>query len=217
MYFMLSENNWKEYVYQQEPKKQRFTIKKLTMGVASVLIGFTFMGIEGGNVQADTLSSNENNISNVIPNSESSSDSTVSTNSNSNAVNRAANATIRNANSTTTEVQSNVSEAAQNNTSSVSSSPALSAATDSNASSLANQTTIKVTNQALSANYDQTLATTNVAQVNTFAEFTNALINKDINEIDLNNNINASTGQTALNTSNYLLIPPIYLIIVIRI
>ena len=42
---MLSRNNWKEQVRQQEPKKQRFTIKKLTIGVASVLIGFTFMGI----------------------------------------------------------------------------------------------------------------------------------------------------------------------------
>ncbi|MDM8247000.1 YSIRK-type signal peptide-containing protein, partial [Collinsella tanakaei] len=41
---MLSRNNWKEQVRQQEPKKQRFTIKKLTIGVASVLIGFTFMG-----------------------------------------------------------------------------------------------------------------------------------------------------------------------------
>ncbi|HJE97350.1 MAG TPA: YSIRK-type signal peptide-containing protein, partial [Ligilactobacillus acidipiscis] len=42
---MLSRNNWKEQVRQQEPKKQRFTIKKLTIGVASVLIGFTFMGM----------------------------------------------------------------------------------------------------------------------------------------------------------------------------
>lgn len=42
---MLSSNNWKEQVRQQEPKKQLFTIKKLTIGVASVLIGFTFMGM----------------------------------------------------------------------------------------------------------------------------------------------------------------------------
>ena len=42
---MLSRNNWKEQVRQQEPEKQRFTIKKLTIGVASVLIGFTFMGM----------------------------------------------------------------------------------------------------------------------------------------------------------------------------
>ena len=42
---MLSRNSWKEQVRQQEPKNQRFTIKKLTIGVASVLIGFTFMGM----------------------------------------------------------------------------------------------------------------------------------------------------------------------------
>ncbi|MBB1078357.1 YSIRK-type signal peptide-containing protein [Limosilactobacillus sp. STM2_1] len=42
---MLSKNNRQEYFRKQEPKKQRFTIKKLTVGVASVLLGFTFMGI----------------------------------------------------------------------------------------------------------------------------------------------------------------------------
>ena len=30
--FMLSSNNWKELINKQEPKKQRFTIKKLTVG-----------------------------------------------------------------------------------------------------------------------------------------------------------------------------------------
>lgn len=42
---MLSSNNQKEQIRKQELKKQRFTIKKLTVGVASVLIGFTFMGL----------------------------------------------------------------------------------------------------------------------------------------------------------------------------
>lgn len=42
---MLSSHNQKEQIYKQQPKKQRFAIKKLTVGVASVLIGFTFMGI----------------------------------------------------------------------------------------------------------------------------------------------------------------------------
>lgn len=42
---MLSSNNRNEYLRKQEPKKQRFAIKKLTVGVASVLIGFTFMGL----------------------------------------------------------------------------------------------------------------------------------------------------------------------------
>lgn len=42
---MLSNHNRKESFRKQEPKKQRFAIKKFTVGVASVLIGFTFLGI----------------------------------------------------------------------------------------------------------------------------------------------------------------------------
>ena len=42
---MLSKNNRHEQFQKQEPKKQRFAIKKLTVGVASVLIGFSFMGL----------------------------------------------------------------------------------------------------------------------------------------------------------------------------
>ncbi|MBD5091115.1 MAG: YSIRK-type signal peptide-containing protein [Lactobacillus sp.] len=42
---MLSKNNRQEQFRKQESKKQRFAIKKLTVGVASVLIGFTFMGL----------------------------------------------------------------------------------------------------------------------------------------------------------------------------
>ncbi|MCC4341333.1 Rib/alpha-like domain-containing protein, partial [Limosilactobacillus reuteri] len=52
---MLSKNNRKEQFRKQEPKKQRFAIKKLTVGVASVLIGFTFMGM---NASADTTEAN---------------------------------------------------------------------------------------------------------------------------------------------------------------
>ena len=54
---MLSKNNRKEQFRKQEPKKQRFAIKKLTVGVASVLIGFTFMGM---NASADTTTGANN-------------------------------------------------------------------------------------------------------------------------------------------------------------
>ncbi|MCC4327676.1 YPDG domain-containing protein, partial [Limosilactobacillus reuteri] len=54
---MLSKNNRKEQFRKQEPKKQRFAIKKLTVGVASVLIGFTFMGMNASaNTTAETNS-----------------------------------------------------------------------------------------------------------------------------------------------------------------
>lgn len=48
---LLSKNNRNELIRKQVPKRQRFTLKKLTIGVASVLIGFTFMGISAS---ADT-------------------------------------------------------------------------------------------------------------------------------------------------------------------
>lgn len=51
---MLSKNNINELIRKQEPKKQRFTIKKLTVGVASVLIGFTFMGVNAASADANT-------------------------------------------------------------------------------------------------------------------------------------------------------------------
>ena len=41
---MLSHNNLQEQIKKNDPNKQRFTIKKLSVGVASVLLGVTFAG-----------------------------------------------------------------------------------------------------------------------------------------------------------------------------
>lgn len=57
---MLSKNNRKEQFQKQEPKKQRFAIKKLTVGVASVLIGFTFMGLNNS-ANADVTPNSDGN------------------------------------------------------------------------------------------------------------------------------------------------------------
>ncbi|MBB1078358.1 YSIRK-type signal peptide-containing protein [Limosilactobacillus sp. STM2_1] len=56
---MLSKNNWQEQFRKQEPKKQRFAIKKLTVGVASVLIGFTFMGLNASASADETANSQQ--------------------------------------------------------------------------------------------------------------------------------------------------------------
>ena len=48
---MLSRNNNKLLIHKLEPKKQRFAIRKISVGAASVLIGFTFAGFSG--VSAD--------------------------------------------------------------------------------------------------------------------------------------------------------------------
>lgn len=54
---MLGKNNFKERLRKMslESKKDRFSIRKLTIGVASVLLGFTFMGVKGQTVKADTV------------------------------------------------------------------------------------------------------------------------------------------------------------------
>ena len=53
---MLSKNNRKLQAQKLEPRSQHFTIKKFTIGVASVLIGSTFVLTVGN----DRVSANEN-------------------------------------------------------------------------------------------------------------------------------------------------------------
>ncbi|MCD7125984.1 mucin-binding protein, partial [Limosilactobacillus agrestis] len=64
---MLSKNNGQEQIRKQESKKQRFAIKKLTVGVASVLVGFTFMGLNASASADDTptqpAKNDDNNVS----------------------------------------------------------------------------------------------------------------------------------------------------------
>ena len=45
---MLSKNNFKERLRKMEPRKERFSIRKFSVGAASVLIGFFFMGMDQG-------------------------------------------------------------------------------------------------------------------------------------------------------------------------
>ena len=42
---MLSRKNYQERLRKMEPKKERFSIRKFTVGATSVLIGFSFMGM----------------------------------------------------------------------------------------------------------------------------------------------------------------------------
>ncbi|MCI6368490.1 MAG: Lar_0958 family LPXTG-anchored mucus adhesin, partial [Limosilactobacillus reuteri] len=61
---MLSRKNYKETIRKQTPTKQHYTIKKLTVGVASVLIGLSFMGeLEGDSVHADTMTAGSESTS----------------------------------------------------------------------------------------------------------------------------------------------------------
>lgn len=52
---MLSKNNYHEKLRKMEPRKERFSIRKFSIGAASVLIGFSFMSMAGTQkVQAAT-------------------------------------------------------------------------------------------------------------------------------------------------------------------
>ncbi|MCH4004353.1 MAG: YSIRK-type signal peptide-containing protein [Lactobacillus crispatus] len=52
---MLSKNNFQEHLRKMNEKKERFSIRKFTVGAASVLIGFTIFGMaNGATVKADT-------------------------------------------------------------------------------------------------------------------------------------------------------------------
>ncbi|MCR1915140.1 YSIRK-type signal peptide-containing protein [Lactobacillus johnsonii] len=63
---MLSKNNYKEKLRKMEPRKERFSIRKFSIGAASVLIGFFFMGIKSQNVHADTLAPSQNKEVNKV-------------------------------------------------------------------------------------------------------------------------------------------------------
>lgn len=53
---MLSRNNFSEKIRQMDEKHDRFSIRKLTVGAASVMIGAFFIGLAGQTVHADTNS-----------------------------------------------------------------------------------------------------------------------------------------------------------------
>ena len=56
---MLSRNNNKLLIHKLEPKKQRFAIRKISVGVASVLIGFTFAGFSGVSADEETTTAKD--------------------------------------------------------------------------------------------------------------------------------------------------------------
>ena len=60
---MLSKNNFKERLRKMEPRKERFSIRKFSVGAASVLIGFFFMGMDQGQtVRAADTTQNDVNV-----------------------------------------------------------------------------------------------------------------------------------------------------------
>lgn len=56
----MSKNNQNEYMKRMEPQRQRFALRKLTVGVASVLLGITFF-VGGTQADADSLTTTSAN------------------------------------------------------------------------------------------------------------------------------------------------------------
>ena len=59
---MVSKNNYSKKMRKIRPQKQRFSIRKFTVGAASVLIGLTFIGVNNQEVQADTTVAPEGSV-----------------------------------------------------------------------------------------------------------------------------------------------------------
>ena len=87
---MVSKNNYSEKMRKIRPQKQRFSIRKFTVGAASVLIGLTFMGVNGRTVKADTTVAQEESVnvtSNLADSLKENVENTVSTEEQSEALN----------------------------------------------------------------------------------------------------------------------------------
>ena len=157
---MLSNKNVKEYFYKQQPKKQRFTIKKLTVGVASVLIGFTFMGVSAAN--ADKVTPVPTNVNNAV------------------SLDNFEQTTTKDANQS--EVQSSEAPESATANSNVASQQANSVATTTQA--------VAPTKNDQATNSQVVASTVNTTvHVNDATEFQTALSNTNVNQIVLDNSL----------------------------
>lgn len=192
---MLSKNNRKEQFYKQEPKKQRFAIKKLTIGVASVLIGFTFMGASA--YAADDASSEANVESQTpavtgTPNNSSTAHESQQVQPTSATV-TSANASQQTPSSTSTSAVS--AESAAKGSSKTSIVQSASAKSNEPATTDAVNVANLTSGNALPASeFQDSKAQVNndVKEVNNYSDFIAALGNKDVNTITLTGNIDGS-------------------------
>ncbi|GAA2866790.1 pectate lyase-like adhesive domain-containing protein [Lactobacillus intestinalis] len=186
---MLSRKNINEKLKRLEQQKQRFSIRKLTIGAASVLIGLVFFGMGSQSVHADTITSPQ-----VVNNTEVKA-TQPSTNKTSSNVPKEAPKT------STPEVTNKAQEAAiltgnqkkfQPSTPVKAATPNSQQVTSTSASKVQVAATTNTTNTpAVQANVSQT--TEHVANE---TELQNALNNTNINNIVLDGNITNNSNST---------------------
>lgn len=116
----LSSHNQNEMLKKQAQKHQRFTIKKLSVGVASVLIGLAFMGASSVSADTNTQSDAANQPAVVNTDKGAQNDNHATTNQPISENNAAAakdtnTQAAANNNQTTNQATANVTPAAENN------------------------------------------------------------------------------------------------------
>ena len=185
---MLSKRNYKERLRQMEQKTERFSIRKLTIGAASVLIGISFLGFNGHTAKAATTEG-------VKPNEKVVTVSTVQSADTQSNLNVTTSSVANSSAAASTEVKASQAPASQ----SVASSAASSSATPASsaiASSAASSASEKV---ASSASSSATSEKASSAVKSEDAKATASSAAKDDNVITSNSN-GVVTGKNAQGT-----------------
>ena len=178
MVFMLSRKNINEKLKRLEQQKQRFSIRKLTIGAASVLIGLVFFGMGSQSVHADKITSPQ-----VVKNTEvKATQPSTNKTSTPEVTNKAQEAAILTGNQKKFQPSTPVKAATPNSQQ----------VTSTSASKVQVAATTNTTNTpAVQANVSQT--TEHVANE---TELQNALNNTNINNIVLDGNITNNSNST---------------------
>ncbi|WEV71440.1 Rib/alpha-like domain-containing protein [Lactobacillus sp. ESL0785] len=181
-----------------QSKRDRFSIRKLTVGAASVLLGFSFLTMSSQTAKADTISANSTENTTQQVNKTAATDEKAATSATAKATAQPKKAQNTKQNLTTYSGLSSFLKSGTN-----------AAETDTNKSATAAKTTSATeqkapapVDQADNATNKQNLATTNQVQqpaaqddetdVNNWADFTAALLNEDVTTINLTSDITAT-------------------------
>ena len=195
-------------IRKMENKKERFSIRKFSIGAASVLIGFTLFGIgvDSQSVKADTVTPNSVNVKNGSEVNKTA--EVLSNEKGKNATNTAVNSTVKSQNTVVNTVKSPaaVQTKVNNNTTNNTSQETLNKSVANSQTENSEKTNLTASNQnntvkpiVQKANVQ---ATNNQTEsVNDYSQFLNALQNKNVSTITLDKNIDFSNAN--LNNGSY--------------
>lgn len=178
-----------------ENKKERFSIRKFSVGAASVLIGFTIFGLGAGSksVKADTLNPNQINVTNTAKASKEA-PGLVKNQTNNQNITLDTNRTAE-----TTNVQKK--EVVSDNKVQTNKNESVKQTTNTNAvAKTAATKQVKSTVQTNSITQAQNTSNNQEQSVSDYSQFINALQDANVNTIKLNQNIDFSNTNLSNNT-----------------